>query len=72
MELYYGPLDPQQRIVGAETATMTCQESIGEEKYLFVGTLSYRTSGRHGYTLRILPRHEELISPFEPGFILWA
>ena len=72
VELYYGPLDPQRQIAAAETATMSCQESIGEGDYLFVGTLPCRTSGRYGYTLRILPRHEELVRPFEPGLILWA
>jgi len=72
VELYYGPLDPQRQIAAAETITMTCRESIGEGKYLLVGTLPCRMSGRHGYTLRLLPRHEELVSPFEPGLILWA
>jgi starch phosphorylase len=72
VELYYGPLGPQRQIAAAETASMTCQESLGEGTHLFVAAVACRTSGRHGYTLRILPRHEELVRPFEPGLILWA
>ena len=29
-------------------------------------------SGRHGFALRVLPRHPDLTSPFEPRLILWA
>jgi starch phosphorylase len=72
VDLYYGPLDPQRQIAAAETASMAFRESTGEGTHLFAATISCRTSGRHGYTLRILPRHRELVRPFEPGLILWA
>jgi starch phosphorylase len=39
---------------------------------VFVGSIPARTSGRYGYALRILPHHEDLNSPYEPGLILWA
>jgi starch phosphorylase len=72
VELYYGPLDPQRHITGGDTAAMACEESLGEGTHLFAGTLSSRTSGRYGYTLRILPRHPDLVRPSEPGLIHWA
>jgi len=29
-------------------------------------------SGLHGYTVRVLPHHPDLASPFLPGLITWA
>ena len=29
-------------------------------------------SGLHGYTVRVLPRHPDLASPFQSGLISWA
>lgn len=31
-----------------------------------------RASGLHGYTLRALPHHSDLTTPFQPGLIVWA
>jgi len=72
VELYSGRLNAQRQIIKVETTSMRCEESLGEGRYLFVGSLLCRTSGRRGYALRILPRHEELIRPFDAGLILWA
>ena len=72
VELYYGLLGPERQIETAETIIMRSQPSTEEGKYLYVGTLPCRTSGRYGYTLRILPHHEDLIRPFDVGLILWA
>jgi len=30
------------------------------------------TSGLHGYTVRVLPYHPDLVTPFVPGLITWA
>jgi len=29
-------------------------------------------SGLHGYTVRVVPKHADLTSPFLPGLIVWA
>jgi hypothetical protein len=29
-------------------------------------------SGRRGYTIRVLPRHDDLVTPYIPGLITWA
>lgn len=31
-----------------------------------------RRSGRHGCTVRVLPHHPALTTPFLPGFIVWV
>ena len=72
VELYHGPLDAKGEIERSEITSMDCVESKGEGDYVFLGVISCHTSGRYGYTLRVLPHHEDLSNPYEPGLILWA
>lgn len=72
VELYYGPLDAEGLITKGEALPMLTAQSKGEGRYVFVGAISCRTSGRHGYALRIIPAHEDLSNPFEMGLVLWG
>jgi len=47
-------------------------QSKGSGTYLFAGAITCRTSGRHGYAVRVLPKHEDLDNPFEMNLILWG
>jgi len=72
VELYQGLLDDKGQIPGGEVIAMNHVQSDGDGSHLFVGAIPCRASGLHGYALRILPRHEDLSNPYEPGLILWA
>lgn len=72
VELYYGPLNGEGLITKGEALPMLTAQSKGEGRYVFVGAISCRTSGRHGYALRIIPAHEDLANPFEMGLVLWG
>jgi starch phosphorylase len=72
VELYQGLLDDKGQIPDGEVIAMSGTQSDSDGSHLFVGAIPCRTSGLHGYTLRILPRHEDLSNPYEPGLILWA
>jgi len=72
VELYHGPLDTKGEISSKEVTVMNCVEAKGNGEYIFAGVIPCRISGRYGYTLRLLPHHEDLSSPYEPGLILWA
>ena len=72
LQLYYGPLDTKGEIPKGEVMAMEWVESNGDGSHVFVGSIPCRTSGRYGYALRILPHHEDLSNPCEPGLILWA
>ena len=51
---------------------MTYQENGGTDGVsLFAGAIPCSISGRHGFALRIMPRHADLVEPYEPGLILW-
>ena len=72
VELCQGLLDDKGQIPGGEVIAMSHVQSDDGGRHLFVGAIPCRASGLHGYALRILPRHEDLSNPYEPGLILWA
>jgi starch phosphorylase len=45
----------------------------GDGSYLFeADSPLWRGSGLNGYTVRVLPAHPDLSTPFQPGLIAWA
>jgi starch phosphorylase len=40
--------------------------------YEFSGIIEPGTSGRHGYTVRILPKNPDLVNPHKEGLVLWT
>ncbi|HTZ53172.1 MAG TPA: alpha-glucan phosphorylase, partial [Spirochaetia bacterium] len=71
VELYYGPLSSQGDIEQPRRQEMApCGESGGAS--LYCAQVRCDQTGRQGYTVRILPRHESLVHPFLPGLIKWA
>ena len=71
VEIYDGALDAEQDIRQGRATPMSF---VGVEKgvALFVGQVRCQNSGLHGYTVRVLPRHEDLANPFEPRLIVWG
>ena len=48
-------------------------EWTGQDKddHVYTGTVPSRTSGMHGYSVRVLPRHEDVLVPHEMPLITW-
>jgi starch phosphorylase len=40
--------------------------------HLFRGELECRFSGRHGFLIRLMPKHPELGPIYEPGLLRWG
>jgi len=38
----------------------------------FRGAIPCRSSGQHGFAVRVLPRHSDLANPYEPGLVCWG
>ncbi len=73
VELYLGRVDADGEIVEAEATPMQSIEAGGKGNYLFeANAIPCRKSGLHGYTVRVLPHHPDLATPFLPGLIVWA
>ncbi|MHC4616629.1 MAG: alpha-glucan family phosphorylase [Planctomycetota bacterium] len=72
VELYHGGVDGWGGIRDGSAVRLAFQETSGQDgEHWFAGTLSCRKTGRHGLAVRVLPRHEDLADPYEPGLILW-
>ena len=73
VQIYFGHVDSSGRIKDGQIAEMTYEQDTLDDQRVasFSGKIPCRISGRHGYALRILPRHEDLIEPYESGLILW-
>jgi len=73
VEIYQGPVDPHRgEITKAETIQMNCMASHGNGDYTFEGAIPCRSSGMFGYSVRILPKRENVKALYEQGLILWA
>jgi starch phosphorylase len=73
VELYVGRLDPGGEIVDASTIEMKPAGRDSAGRYMFEAAgVPCSKSGLHGYTVRVLPHHPDLVSPLMPGLIAWA
>lgn len=71
VELYQGPLDTTGQIVEGRSDAMTC---LGGENglYNFSGEFACLRSGRHGFALRVVPKHDHLAHRYDTGLVHWG
>ncbi|MEK7397040.1 MAG: alpha-glucan family phosphorylase [Candidatus Poribacteria bacterium] len=73
VEIYEGTLDPHKEIiVDANSIHTDCVESHGNGSYTFKGSIICLASGLHGYSVRVLPKHDDPNMHYIPGLITWA
>lgn len=73
VQLYYGPLTPRGDIgAHGEAVDMLPADERNGSTYQFSAKVSYTTSGERGISVRVLPSHPCLPTPFVPGLITWA
>ena len=72
VELYQGSVDANGEIVNGTPVVMNSQGTDQHGCSIYTGNILYTNSGRQGLSLRVLPKHEYLSSPYEPRLILWA
>jgi starch phosphorylase len=71
VEVYFGVLDSRGTIMGGEIVPLKPTGDPGQSGH-FGGELECRFCGRHGFMLRVMPRHPELGTVYDPGLILWG
>lgn len=73
VQLYLGRVNAVEELVDTEAIPM---DSVGVDQewvYLYEASeIACGKSGLHGYTIRVLPKHPDLVRPFLPGLIVWA
>lgn len=72
VELYQGTIDANGEIVDAINVVMLHQGSNTHDVSNYTANITYTASGLQGLSLRVLPKHKDLSTPYEPRLILWA
>ncbi|HEY9610339.1 alpha-glucan family phosphorylase [Allocoleopsis sp.] len=72
VELYQGAVNADGQIVNGLPVVMDYQGTDEHHCSIYKGDVVYGSSGLQGLSLRVLPKHDYLSSPYEPGLVLWA
>lgn len=73
VELYSGAVNPSGDLVAATAVPMHATETLSQGRWRFVrDAVACCHSGLQGFTIRVLPHHSDLPTPFLPGLIVWA
>lgn len=71
VQAYVGLLDNDDRVSGGQAFDLTHVEDLGDGRHRFRGAVRMRTSGRHGFAIRIIPGGDMFQGVTEPGLIFW-
>jgi len=72
VEIYHGRIDWRGEIVDGTAAPMKHVEGGSAQVYHFVGDVPAHGSGQHGFTVRVMPHHPDLVNPYEMGLVVWS
>jgi starch phosphorylase len=72
LQVCVGRLRENRQIGDPEIIPMTHWGPVSAEELLYEATVSCKTSGTHGVTVRALPYHPDLAGPHETGLVAWA
>jgi starch phosphorylase len=70
VELLHGPVAGGDELSETQVVRLSLADDSMPHRYN--GSFSCNQSGRHGYTVRIVPSHSDLVSSVELGCISWA
>jgi starch phosphorylase len=72
VQLFHGVVDSLGEIPHPRSVKMSHNGHADGGVWSFQGTIPCRTSGQHGYAVRVLPRHADLASLVDPALICWG
>jgi starch phosphorylase len=71
VHVYYGTVSPQNQIVDSQVEKMSMVENKGNGTYVYAQEVTCQTTGRYGFTTRIIPQGPEWREAM-PGYMTWA
>ena len=72
VELYQGRVNEHMEIADPEAIRMEFTGEATGGVFEFAGAIPCRSSGYHGFAVRVVPSHPDLANPFELGLIAWS
>jgi starch phosphorylase len=70
--LYAGPLRGDGEIAAPAVVEMKSEDTLRPGLYRYTGVLRGKATGQHGFRVRILPSHPDLVSAPTMGCITWG
>ncbi|MBL8765319.1 MAG: alpha-glucan family phosphorylase [Phycisphaerae bacterium] len=71
VQLYHGRVASTGELTDPAAISMEHQSDLGEGRHQFAGSFRPSRSGQHGFSVRVLPADDRLVSLFVPGLITW-
>ena len=71
VQIYHGKVRPSELLEGSRAELMWLQETLSEGTHIYACTITCSDSGRFGYTARVIPKGDEVLSN-TPGLITWV
>ncbi len=72
VELYRGTVSVDGEIDAGVAISMAYQGQDDRDRSIYALEMEYTASGLQGLSLRMLPKHPSLNSPYDPKLLLWA
>jgi starch phosphorylase len=73
VEIYHGAMSTTGSITGATRTRMELAGAgEGKGQHRYAATIPMNRTGRQGLSVRVLPRHAELVGDLVPGFVAWG
>ncbi|MBN1150527.1 alpha-glucan family phosphorylase [candidate division WOR-3 bacterium] len=71
VEVCHGKLNYKGEIENPSYLTLSSVQNTGKGQYVFRGKIPATETGKNGFSVRILPRHNSLTRKLVPGYIKW-
>jgi starch phosphorylase len=72
VQLIHGPAGQGGELASPTVVSMRPAAAAADDHLRYMGTFTCTTAGRYGVTVRIVPAHDDLVTPAELGRIAWA
>ncbi len=71
VQVFHGEVNSTGDLMKGKPHEMRAERALDNDTHSFVGEFSVARSGRNGFSVRVLPRVDDLHTPFVPTLITW-
>jgi starch phosphorylase len=72
VQLLHGPVGQNDELVPTDMVAMSVNGTADDGHLNYKGSFTCERSGRYGFTVRIVPANDDLVTPVELGKVTWA
>lgn len=72
VEAYFGPINSRNEFTTGESVPLKYVGDAGNGAHAFEGAIPCSGSGQHGYAVRVLPNHPDIVDRYDQGLVVWG